>query len=198
MRRPLLVATANLLLAGCGMSGPPPAEYVLGTAPPATIAATPITTLPVIEVKRVQLPDYLDTKSLLVRSGNELKPSTTGRWGERLSLGVTRAVAASLAARLPNVSVTTAPPVEPPALQLLIDVDAFETTAGQAVVLTGTWTIADGSGRSAILAERFCISAPAAEPTDKAMVTAMSRAVDDLGGRIAAGVPRSLPRRMIK
>ncbi|WP_394365076.1 hypothetical protein [Paraburkholderia kirstenboschensis] len=41
-------------------------------------------------MKRVQLPDYLDTTAILERSGNRLIPSSAGWWGERLSVGMTR------------------------------------------------------------------------------------------------------------
>jgi len=197
--RPVIALTANLFVAACGMTGAPMAEYVLGTPPPAVTASMTITALPIVEVKPTRLPDYLDTKSLFVRRGNELKPSATGRWGERLSVGLTRAVAASLAARLPNAAVTTAPPVgSEVTLQVLIDVDAFEATAEHDVVLAGTWTISSGSSRIALTSERFSIGGPIAGSGDSAAVAAMTKAVEDLAGQIVTGVQHSLPRRPIK
>ena len=41
--------------------------------------------LPVVELKPVSLPDYLNSTDILLRDGqNELTASPTGRWGERL------------------------------------------------------------------------------------------------------------------
>ena len=65
--------------AGCSLSGPPPAEYVLGAMPAATGNSLLQTEFPVVEVKRVRLPDYLDTTDILERRGNQLVPSATGR-----------------------------------------------------------------------------------------------------------------------
>ena len=92
---------AMCAITACSLSGPPPAEYVLGAMPAATATTLSQTGLPVVEVNRIQLPDYLDTTDILERRGNQLVPSPTGRWGERLSVGITRALTASLAARLP-------------------------------------------------------------------------------------------------
>jgi len=78
--------------------------------PTATAATVSQTGLPVVELKRVQLPDYLDTTDILERRGNQLVPSSTGRWGERLSAGFSRALTGSLAARLPRMIVTATPP----------------------------------------------------------------------------------------
>lgn len=127
--RPVLSDLAAMLVLGsaaCGMSGPPPVEYVLGAAPNATQATSQVTAVPVLEVRLVRLPDYLDTTDLLVRDGNRLTPSKGGRWGERLSVGMTRALASALAARLPNMVATTSQPVKSPERGLLVDVSALE------------------------------------------------------------------------
>jgi hypothetical protein len=124
-----------LLLAGC-RGGPPPATYVLGTPAPETAGAERLAGRPVIEVKPVLVPDYLDVTDILVRQGtNKLVSSQTGRWGERLSVGITRALAAGLRHRLPGYIVTTAPPVERPSRQVLVEVESFEPRADGSVVL---------------------------------------------------------------
>jgi uncharacterized lipoprotein YmbA len=62
----------------------------------------------VVEVKPVLVPDYLNVSDILVRRGeNALAPSPTGRWGERLSVGATRALAMGLVRRLPGLVVTS-------------------------------------------------------------------------------------------
>ena len=81
--RPVLL---TLLLTCCG-SDPVSRTYVL--SPPVDPVARAVSEAgrPVLEVRRVSVPDYLDTTDIVSRDGrNELKVSSTGHWGERLSL----------------------------------------------------------------------------------------------------------------
>jgi hypothetical protein len=80
----------------------------------------------------------------------------SGRWGERLSLGITRALAASLTARLPDFVVTTTAPVNAPRRRLLVDVTSFEARADGQVVLATRWTIT-GSGPHPLLSEQAVV-----------------------------------------
>ena len=193
MRAALVFLGAAVLgLAACSLSGPPPALYVLGSMPAATRALVPQTRLPVVEVNRVQLPDYLDTTDILERSGNQLVPSSTSRWGERLSVGMARALVASLASRLPDL-VVTATPVGRPARQILVDVAAFESRPDRRVVLVARWTILDGATRQVLTAEQVSLVEAIEGKGDDWLVAAMSRAVDDLAGRVASGIEGYLP-----
>lgn len=188
----LHIVFAVLSFCPVGCAGPPPSEYVIGTAPAPARVTIPLTGRPIIEVKPVELPDYLDTRELLVRNGNKVVASQSGRWGERLSVGMTRALATSLAARLRGVDVTTAAPLEHPTRQVLVDVITFEARANQeAVVLVARWAIIDGPGRSTLLSERTALTEPVSSMDDSAVVTAMSHAVEDLASAIATGVERS-------
>ncbi|MGO8920880.1 MAG: membrane integrity-associated transporter subunit PqiC [Stellaceae bacterium] len=182
---------AMCAITACSLSGPPPAEYVLGAMPAATATTLSQTGLPVVEVKRIQLPDYLDTTDILERRGNQLVPSPTGRWGERLSVGITRALTASLAARLPAL-VVTATPLGHPTRQILVDVAAFEARPDHHVVLVARWTILDGATRHVLTAEQASLVEAIEGNGDDALVAAMSRAVDDLAGRVAAGIERDV------
>jgi len=183
---------AMCALTACSLSGPPPAEYVLGAMPTAKVTTRLQTGLPVVEVKRIQLPDYLDTTDILERRGNQLVPSATGRWGERLSTGMSRALIASLAARLPGTIVTTTLPVGRAARQIVVDVAAFDATAAHQVVLVASWTIADGASSRILIAEQASLVEDIAGADDGAVVSAMSHAVEDLATRIAAGIERDL------
>ena len=187
----VLFGTAVFGITACSLSGPPPAEFVLGAVPAATETMVPQTRLPVIEVNRVQLPDYLDTTDILERRGNQLVPSSTSRWGERLSVGMGRALIASLASRLPHL-VVTATPVGRPARQILVDVAAFEARPDHHVVLVARWTILDGATRQVLTAEQASLVEAIEGKGDDAFGAAMSRAVDDLAGRVAAGIERDL------
>jgi uncharacterized lipoprotein YmbA len=175
---------------GCSMSGPPPAQYVLGPIPAATSTTLRQTGLPLVEVRRVQLPDYLDTTDILERRGSELVPSPTGRWAERLSIGVNRALAASLAAHLPRMAVTATPPVERPTWQIVVDVSAFEARADHNVVLVAHWSIVDGARRQIHFAEETSLVEPINGTGDNAIVEAMSHLLEELAERLAIAIER--------
>ena len=184
-------SAAMLGLAACSGAGPPAAEYVLGKEPAATVATVSQTGLPVIELEHIQIPDYLDTTDILERTGNRLVPSATGRWGERLSVGMSRALTMSLAARLPQMVVTATPPSERPARQVLVNVAAFESRTDHQVILVARWSIIDGGTRRILVAEQSSLVEPIADDSDGAVVAAMSQAVEHLADRIAAGIESS-------
>jgi uncharacterized lipoprotein YmbA len=143
------------LLAGCA-ARPEPHIYILGTAAELAAGVRDDTARKVIELKPVLIPDHLDTTDILMRSGtNELKASETGIWGERLSVGVTQALAGALARRIPSALVVARTPPARPALQVLVDVTALQSRTGGACVLTAHWTIlrpSDDAGTSQTLA----------------------------------------------
>jgi hypothetical protein len=153
------------------------------------------TALPVIQVERVVLPDYLDTRDILTRRDRQVVASETGRWAERLSLGATRLLAASLAAQLKGVSVSSTQPVDPPVLRVVVDVIDFDVTAEGPVVLAARWTITDGTGQKSLAAEQATVREPVAAARDGAIVAAMSLALEKLANRISAGIEPNLDQR---
>lgn len=186
-----MLGAVCLVQAACG-SAPPPALYVLGTAPAPVVAATPQARLPVVEVKPVGIPDYLDTTDLLVRhDGGQMMPSQTGRWGERLSAGVTRALAAGLAARLSRMAVTATPPIERPARQVLVDLESFEARADGEVVLVARWAVTDGGAHQRLASERVSLTERVAGTGDAAVVAAMTAVTEQFTDRLAYGLDRS-------
>lgn len=180
-------------IAACSLSSsPPPAEYVLGSTPAAKMGTLSQTGFPVVEVKRIHLPDYLDTTDILERRGNLLVPSSTGRWGERLSVGMTRALTASLAARLPHTVVTATPPIGRPTRQILVDVAAFEPRSDHQVVLVARWTIADGASYHVLVAKQVSLVEALAATDDGAVVMAMSKILEKFADGLAAGIESDL------
>lgn len=145
----------------------------------------------VIEVRPVLVPDHLDTTDILLRTGgNELKPSETGVWGERLSIGITQALAGALAQRLPSARVVARPPLATPALQILVDVTALQARAGGDCALTAYWTIVRPrtAGTPQIVDSAEGSFVTHADGTgDAAIVAAINAAIDQLADRIAAG-----------
>jgi len=185
---------AILELSACGSSGPPPKLYVLGDTAQVGTGEVSQLSYPVIELKPVRIPDYLDTTEILIRqAGGHIVASESARWGERLSVGVTRAIAISLDTRLPHVAVTTSPPLEEPRWQILIDIDEFETQAEGQCVLSGRWSIWEGRGREKFNEERISLATQVGKKSDAEVVAAMTRQVDQLAGRIALALETRMP-----
>jgi uncharacterized lipoprotein YmbA len=186
----LLIMMINLGLAldGCGAAGPPPAVYILGSVAARVAYDRPDAGRSVVVVQPVLLPEYLDSTDLLIRRGNQVVASGTGRWGERLSVGVTRALAGALSTRMPHMIVTLVPPIERPALQILVDIETFEPQEDGTVVLVGHWSIAGGGTGRERVSKRISLVETVTSPDEAAEVAAMTRAVDDLATRISAGM----------
>jgi len=183
----------SLFLAGCGSGGPPPAIYVLGPPAPVKASIEPLTGRPVVEVKRVQVADYLDVSDIMVRrSANVLAPSPTARWAERLSVGITRVLTYDLSRWLPDFVVTTTP-IGTSALQVLVEIDDFAPRGDGTVVLLARWRVLDGPGRKTLAGEQVSLTDRAAGADDAAITAAMTREVDELAARVAAGVRRAMP-----
>ena len=189
----LAAAALAPALAACGTAAPP-VTYVLGTPAAGAERVEPLIARPVVEVKPVLVPDYLDVSDILVRKAEStVASSPTGRWGERLSVGITRALAAGLVRRLPGLVVTTTAPAERPKRQVLAEVEALEPRDGGSVNLVARWRVLDGAGRDTLAGERVSLVRPIAGSGDAAVVAAMTRAVEDFAERVAAGVRRTTP-----
>jgi uncharacterized lipoprotein YmbA len=132
-----LLSAAALLAASC--ASPPLTLYTLGVPSAASDAAPLGNRTLVIEVRRVTVPDYLDSEDILVRDGNILVRSSQGRWATRVSLGVTYFVTGKLAQRRPDALVTSESPPESPAYRLSIDVSTLDVTSGGTATLDADW-----------------------------------------------------------
>ncbi len=180
-----------LIVAAC-TSGPPLRTFVLTPAlAPAEIAPLPASPTARIFLRRVRVPDYLDTTDIVLREGsNEVKVSDTGHWGERLSQGMTHAVAADLEVRLPSdvVALEASGAAE---RQLLISVNALDIWPDGRCTLTATWTIVDhDTGHAAVSRGGTFGSAPSESvgAGDARLVDALSRTVAKLADTIAKDI----------
>jgi uncharacterized protein len=187
--RPLALAALFSLAAGCLSHGEYRHIYSLDGAVDAATQAGASAEGPVIHLQRVLIPDYLDTNDILLRVGaHEIHESATGRFGERLSLGVTHALRSDLASRLPQDTIVLAQPTDSPARQILVNVDAFDVWPTGRCVLVADWTILDTDRRKLLYADRgtFTTAPAGVDPGDGAIVTAMAGAVRQLADRIAS------------
>jgi uncharacterized lipoprotein YmbA len=131
-------AAMALLLAAC--AGPPLTLYTL--APPAPSPQAPLASpAVVIQVARVTVPDALDSQDLLVRSGNTLNRSATGRWATRLSVAITDLLTARLAQILPAALVTDQPQAETPTYRLSVHISRFDIAAPGTASVAADWLI---------------------------------------------------------
>jgi uncharacterized lipoprotein YmbA len=169
--------------------------YVLGESSRSTAGVADESGLPHIELKTVTTPDYLDTTDIIRRTGsNEVVTSPTGRWGERLSLGITRALAIDLARRLPNVVIESRGVYEP-SRRLLVDVERFEIDETGGCTLTARWRVASSDDKVQPNSEQGTFVETMTSKTDAAAVLAMTSAIDQLASQIAVTVQASVQHR---
>ena len=195
--RPLVLAAVIAIAAGCLSHREYRHIYSLDGAVEAPTQAGAVAERPVIQLQRVLIPDYLDTNDILLRVGaHEIHESATGRFGERLSLGITHALRSDLASRLPLYTIALAQSAERPARQILVNVDAFDVWPTGRCVLVADWTILDADRRALLSGGRgtFTTAAAGVNPGDGAIVTAMADAVRQLADRIAS-TAEALPAR---
>ncbi|HTP85025.1 MAG TPA: PqiC family protein [Alphaproteobacteria bacterium] len=182
------LGAAGMVLAACSV-GPPPKTYVLDPFPAMTEPVEPLLGRPVLEMRRVVVPDYLDVSALQVRDqANLVRASETGRWGERLSVGIAHAVAGGLSRRLSGVVVMTSAPPGPARCELLLDVEAFEADVTGRTAFVGQWRVLAEGSPDPVAGERVSLTEPVAGLGDEPVVAAMSRIMDNLAARIARAI----------
>jgi uncharacterized lipoprotein YmbA len=177
------------LLAGCA-SHPSRNVFVLsGASDPVKSDAG--AAAPMLQLERVLVPDYLDTTDILLRVGqHELQVSHTGRWGERLSAGIARALRADLADRLPKDTVLLGRSADGSARQLRVTVDTFDVWADGHCVLRANWSL-EARNRGVVKNGHGTFTAPVAggsTGSDAAVVSSMANAVSQLADSIAAAM----------
>jgi uncharacterized lipoprotein YmbA len=177
-----------LMLVVTGCAGSPPTQiYVLGYPEDPARGMIAQADRPILRLFPVSIPDYLDTRDILIRSGqNQVTASPTGRWAERLSLGMTRALAAALTTRLPDAEIIYNQSVVPPARQILVDVEALEIRPDRECLLTASWTLAGSDGDQVLHRERDNFIQQATDTSDAAIAAAISRTIDQLADKIAS------------
>jgi uncharacterized lipoprotein YmbA len=193
-----------LLLCAVACSSTPPRRIYLLTPPTEPTAPTTKTPSPtgdpaapkeLLEVRRVLVPDYLDNADILMRLGsNEVKASSSGRWGERLSLGLTHALGADLAARLPQYSIVQDGSTNP-RRQLRITITALDLWQNGRCVLSANWSIVDQDSRIPVTAGTGTFDSPSAggatTVTDASLVEAAGRTLGKLADSIVSDAQAS-------
>jgi uncharacterized lipoprotein YmbA len=191
----LISSALTSVMAGC-ISGRARQIYVLDEAVDAPTDNKAGLGPTELQLERVLIPDYLDTTDLISRAGeHELHASSSGRWGERLSLGIMHALWADLAVQLPQDRVMLARPAEKSARQILVNVDAFDVWPNGHCVLAANWTILDTDRTVVLAAGRGTFNVPpdrSGKLSDGAVVSGMAEALRQLAERIALAA-KALP-----
>ena len=182
------------LLCGCAGGSVRTSYYTLSPepGPAAGAAASGAGTRAVgVAVWQVAIPEIADRRQLVVRtSPNRVEISEAHQWAEPLRLGIARALAADLAARLgAGYAVVAGQPLGArPDVRVFLDVQTFEATAGGSVAVEVLWSVRPSRGEAR--EGRSAASEPA--PADHAgIAAAYSRALARVARDIAAAVAAS-------
>jgi len=172
---------------GCVRSDP--ARYYVLTEVPRSTAATPaVGSGPpaTVGVGPVSLPGYLDRIQIVTRRGAQLEVAEFDRWGEPLSDGVPRTIAAYLADLLQTDRVVVFPWPLGRTIdhQVMVDVTRFDGVVGGDVRLEARWRLL-GQDRKELALRWFAAREATGESGYPALVAAMNRSLGALSREIA-------------
>jgi uncharacterized lipoprotein YmbA len=192
MRLPVALTTLGLtaLVAGCG-STPPSHFYTLrGTATPATVSSS----LSVV-VGPVSVPATVDRPQIVLTTGaNQVALDEFHRWASPLANNISRVVAENLVALLGTPRVTLSPQTlgADADFRVVIEVQRFDSTLGEAALLDAVWTVRRGRDGKAETGRTTVREMTPARSYDD-LVAAHSRALARLSQDIGESV-RTLDR----
>jgi uncharacterized protein len=178
-----------LTLTGC-TAAPPLKLYTLSEDSATRAASIAAADAPpphgalVIEVTRVTLPDYVDSRDLVVRHGDILERSDTARWATRLSIAATDLLTAQLAMRRPDAWVTDQPQARSPDYRLWIHVSRLDVTSDGTGTVDATWQIIPRSASAEIIRGRTGFSMSGTVATDQGIAHLEGALLDRLSGEI--------------
>ncbi|MFT4191733.1 MAG: PqiC family protein [Comamonas sp.] len=191
---------AALALAGCGTTASA-RYYTLLDAAGGRAAPAAAPGRYALQVQPVSLPPAVDVPQLLVRSSaGEVVPLENARWLGPLADEIRGALVSQLTQALgvPEVSSVAVPPGLP-VYRLQLGLTRFDSVAGRYALQDADWSLREVSATGAAPAEGtagggepavlLCRSRQVVAPADgstEALVNAHQRALDALGGQIAA------------
>jgi uncharacterized protein len=191
IRRTGCTALLALLLVGCA-AAPPLRLYTLGD-PPVSKHAEPLPReAAVIEVDRLILPNDVDSEDILLRDGDVLKRSPTGRWVSPLSVLATDLVTSRLARRAPDALVTDQWPAGSPDYQIMIHVARLDVTGRGLAVMDVNWQILAGHSGKRAMRDRIEIRLAGPTTTDSDVVRLETALFERLADAIAIPGTQSL------
>jgi uncharacterized lipoprotein YmbA len=176
-----------VLLAACGS---PPKERYYSLSAAASAPAPAAGAAASIAVGPVTVPETVDQPQLVALvAANQVAIYEFHRWASPLKGEIARVIAANLAQELGTTRVwsyaqTTLPS---PDYQVLVDVQRFDSTLGDAVTIDALWTIRRAAG-GAPKTGRSLVREPASGAGFDALVAAHRRALAQVSRDIASAI----------
>ncbi|MCQ8242520.1 PqiC family protein [Rhizosaccharibacter radicis] len=190
------IAPLLLLVSAGACAAPPLRTFILTGSGTDAVDTGPRAAAdrPMLLLRPVDLPDHLDTRDMLVRVGpNQLRSSRTGRWGDRLSVGVTDVLAEDLQALLPGLNVSTLAPAGKGFRRLSLEMPHFELDDAGTLRLQARWHL-DGSDAGAVRrlgGGEIALRQDAVPAGDAAEAAAMSEMLRRLAEALVPGIAGS-------
>jgi uncharacterized protein len=170
-----------------GCSTPQAQLYTLSPATGATLKADATSAKFAVAVGPVSIPAIVDRPQIVVSKGaNQVGVDEFNRWASPLQANIGQVVAADLSALLGKLSVTSNVAAEAE-FHVSIDVQAFESTPGDAAVLEAVWTVrraTDGVTKTG----KAAIREPCQGSGYAALAAAHSRALNRLSEDVANAI----------
>lgn len=191
----VMITLASLVLGGCAGNTAASRFYTLdpvkrpapeGTRAPAADAAAVS-----VAITQLEIPDYLDRPEIVTRGpGNGLQVADYDRWGGDLRSDIGRVLAETISNRLSanRVIIGTAKRILPSDYRISVSVTRFDAVPGDRVWLRAQWAVTGKDGRTVLVRRESDLSEPMQGSDFRAIVAAMSRAVDRLGIEMAEGL----------
>jgi uncharacterized lipoprotein YmbA len=175
----LLGASCASLISGCASAPPTRVLLALPTGAVPANATTPARSGPMLAVRRVSVPEYLETRRVRYRADDTTLaewPNTF--WAERFEISVTRELVAALRRGLPGWSVCEATcPDQPPNLNLQAELAPLDfMRASQRLQLRARITLS-GAASTIPQTRDFAFEIPSAADTPHAHAQAVTEAL---------------------
>jgi uncharacterized lipoprotein YmbA len=182
----LLIALAAVLTSACGPSATAHFYTLSSTATAGGGAAASYA----VAVGPVTVPGYADRPQMVVQAGpNRVELKEFERWATPLDEAIARVIAGDLATLLGTTQVATVPlPTGfAPAYQAAIDVQRFESTPNQGVLLEAVWVVRRFAGGEPRMGRTVASESAGGEGFEE-LAAAHSRALSKLSSDIAAAI----------
>jgi uncharacterized lipoprotein YmbA len=189
MTRRIVVIGAACVIASAiaGCATPSAQLYTLSPAAGAAIKTDAGSSKFAVAISPVSIPSVVDRPQIVVTKGaNQVSVDEFNRWASPLQANIGQVVAADLSALLGKLSVSSLVAVDAE-FHVSIDVQAFESTPGDAAVLDAVWVVrrtADGETKTGNAA----IREPCQGSGYAALAAAHSRALNHLSEDVANAI----------
>jgi uncharacterized lipoprotein YmbA len=181
-----LISIPIVLVAACGCSTKPARFYTLDST--ATSAGAPAAHI-AVTVGPVTVPASVDQPEFVTQvASNRVELDEFNRWAAPLSDSIARATAGDLAVLLGTPDVATSPMANfIPAYSVTINVQRFESTRNQGVLLDAVWAVHQ-TAHGTLRPGRTVAQEAAQGDSYDALAAAHSRALTRMSGDIAAAI----------